>query len=251
MQRKLYKSLALTLVSVSLLTNSAYATDAVFDSNKVQSTHKSSEDILRSASKPKTFTVSGRHYMNTTGSWLSSGLAYGTTDIKKTMGVHDPAGWLGAHTNLYNEATGRVAATGDWDYTTNMSSNLRRQTPKVSGKGRYYTKGTTKVYNGNGYTSVGANQSPIVIIKEMGIKISDEELKERQYLYETKQLIAAEGQNGVEGYVLESDLYNEEIQPNTPEEAVKYSLKKKIQGDRFIPLYDNDGITVIGTYKID
>ncbi|MGL5378381.1 hypothetical protein [Clostridium sp.] len=64
-------------------------------------------------------------------------------------------------------------------------------------------------------------------------------------------LIAAQGKDEIEGYVKKKDLYDEENQPNTPKEAVQYSLKKKMKGDRFIPLYDKDGVTIIGSYQVN
>lgn len=75
---------------------------------------------------------------------------------------------------------------------------------------------------------------------------------------EYSQLIAAIGINGVNGYVYYSDLYGN--QPNTPEEAVQYMenldaeiAAAKLAGQeflRYIPLYDADGITIIGEYGI-
>ena len=72
------------------------------------------------------------------------------------------------------------------------------------------------------------------------------------------QLIAAVGINGVEGYVYYSDLYGN--QPSTPEEAEQYMKRlnaeiavAKLTGRRFlrrIPLYDADGVTVIGEFGI-
>ena len=58
-------------------------------------------------------------------------------------------------------------------------------------------------------------------------------------------LIQAVGTNGKEGYVYRTDLECE--QPNNPEEAVEYV--KRWQKSRTIPLYENDGITIIGDFK--
>lgn len=72
------------------------------------------------------------------------------------------------------------------------------------------------------------------------------------------QLIAAIGLDGEEGYVYEKDLNGE--QPQTPEEAVEYmeNLEKqisraKVEGQEYlyyIPLYAEDGVTVIGEFGI-
>lgn len=55
-------------------------------------------------------------------------------------------------------------------------------------------------------------------------------------------LMSAEGENGTIGYVKKEDLNGP--QPKTPEEAVKLNEAKS----REIPLYDDDGKTVIGKF---
>lgn len=69
--------------------------------------------------------------------------------------------------------------------------------------------------------------------------------------YEEPDLMAVVGLGGVEGYVRKSDLYNEANQPNTPEEAIEYQRKRDAEGPRIIPVYKEDGVTVIGKYRID
>ena len=64
-------------------------------------------------------------------------------------------------------------------------------------------------------------------------------------------LIAVVGLNNVEGYVKKSDLYNEENQPENPDEAQIYMEEIETEGSRTIPIYKKDGKTVIGEYKID
>ena len=70
------------------------------------------------------------------------------------------------------------------------------------------------------------------------------------------KLISAVGENKIEGYVYTYDLYEMSSQPSTPDEAVEY-IKEKEKNERnpfykkSIPLYDEDGVTVIGEYRID
>ncbi|KXG74030.1 Regulatory protein BlaR1 [Fervidicola ferrireducens] len=66
-----------------------------------------------------------------------------------------------------------------------------------------------------------------------------------EVLGEEPDLIAAEGIDGTLGYVRSSDLNSPE--PRTPEEAV--ALNKL--GAKLIPLYDKDGRTVIGQFKME
>lgn len=56
------------------------------------------------------------------------------------------------------------------------------------------------------------------------------------------------GEGGVSGYILEKDLEGE--MPKTPEEAIALMNKQIAEGGRKIPLYKEDGKTVIGVFKI-
>nr|WP_317333480.1 hypothetical protein [uncultured Romboutsia sp.] len=69
--------------------------------------------------------------------------------------------------------------------------------------------------------------------------------------WEEPDLIAVVGLNDIEGYVRKVDLYDEENQPNNPEEAIAYMEKREKEGPRIIPVYEKDGKTVIGEYRID
>lgn len=248
MTKKNYKkSIAIALSLASVISTNVHA-NGVNNIDEIKVPYSTnSNQILKGSSNMKVFNVGRYSYNNSTGSWLSSGKAYGTTTVTKNMGAPEAHGRLGAHCNLYNEITGKVVATKGWDYNTYSTHSFNVKTPNVSGNGHYYARGTTRVYNGNGYTTVGANQSPNVVIRELGIKIPKVELKERQELYNSKGMIPAVGLDNVEGYVVEADLYDFDSQPNTPEEAIKYT---KTRTSRTIPLYSNDGETVIGKYKI-
>lgn len=66
-------------------------------------------------------------------------------------------------------------------------------------------------------------------------------------------MVKAQGVNNVIGYVKEADLYDEENQPKTLEEAETFLMQRAKSNEqyRMIPLYDTDGETVIGEYRID
>lgn len=74
---------------------------------------------------------------------------------------------------------------------------------------------------------------------------------EQNIILNEPDLILAVGTNGKEGYIKKSDLYANE--PKTPEEAVSIQENRIANNDliRYIPLYKNDGETVIGEFKID
>lgn len=61
-------------------------------------------------------------------------------------------------------------------------------------------------------------------------------------------LIKAWGVDGNLGYVKSSDLYGK--RPKTPEEAIAKQNRERKEGDRIIPLYESDGKTIIGSFKI-
>ncbi|SEB27642.1 hypothetical protein [Paenibacillus sp. 276b] len=60
-------------------------------------------------------------------------------------------------------------------------------------------------------------------------------------------LINAENENGIEGYIKSSDL---ESGATTPEEALQYQESINAPELRSIPLYKLDGETIIGEFKI-
>lgn len=61
-------------------------------------------------------------------------------------------------------------------------------------------------------------------------------------------LIAAVGTDGTKGYVKATDLYGE--LPKTPEEAASKQEQRTSEASRRIPLYEKDGVTVIGEFEI-
>lgn len=68
-------------------------------------------------------------------------------------------------------------------------------------------------------------------------------------------LISVEMENGETGYVYRDEFYDNENQPNNPEEAVAYMEMveknvKKYGYYKLIPVYEEDGKTEIGSFKI-
>lgn len=61
-------------------------------------------------------------------------------------------------------------------------------------------------------------------------------------------LIAAVGTDGTRGYVKATDLYGE--LPQTPEEAVPKQKQRTSEASHRIPLYEKDGVTVVGEFEI-
>lgn len=74
--------------------------------------------------------------------------------------------------------------------------------------------------------------------------------------YGTPDLIAAENDEGVSGFIKYEDMLDEGDFVQTPEEAMEYCKKRdalRAQGITYreIPMYESDGETVVGTFKID
>lgn len=63
-------------------------------------------------------------------------------------------------------------------------------------------------------------------------------------------LILVEADNGKTGYAYKEDFYDISNQPKNPEEAVEYMKNFEKYNNRVIPVYEKDGKTVIGSYKI-
>ena len=63
-------------------------------------------------------------------------------------------------------------------------------------------------------------------------------------------LILVEADNGKSGYVYKDDFYDTANQPKNPEEAVAYMENLKKEGPKTIPVYESNGKTVIGSFKI-
>ena len=70
------------------------------------------------------------------------------------------------------------------------------------------------------------------------------------------KLISAIGEKNTEGYVYADDLYDIANLPNNPDDALSKQIKESIAKwnpfyKKTIPLYSEDGETVIGKYKLN
>lgn len=68
-------------------------------------------------------------------------------------------------------------------------------------------------------------------------------------------LISVEMENGQSGYVYRDEFYDNENQPNNPEEAIAYMemVEKNVKEYgyyKLIPVYEEDGKTEIGSFEI-
>ncbi|MEG2869082.1 MAG: hypothetical protein RR894_15180 [Terrisporobacter sp.] len=69
--------------------------------------------------------------------------------------------------------------------------------------------------------------------------------------WEEPDLMAVIGLNDVEGYVSKVDLYDEENQPNNPEEAIAYMEKREKEGPRLNKYYYKNNMYYKKILKLD
>lgn len=172
-----------------------------------------------------------------------------------------PTGYMGAQARLYN-SDGLLKLSSSWVYNDRELAGFNVLTKNYTTAGDYYSCGQVRLYNGDGYNTYTTYKSPIVtlgstkssLLKSKGISNYKYQINEygetygsaiyAEILGKEPDLIAAIGIDGTYGYVRSSDLTPPA--PRTPEEAVAQNNV----GDKLIPLYDKDGRTVIGQFRI-
>lgn len=85
----------------------------------------------------------------------------------------------------------------------------------------------------------------------MNLTISDEELQERKMMYEAKDMIAAEGENGVYGYISLEDMGVYES-PESPDDAIRMQEERiaKYGAYKEINVYNTDGKTIVDKFLV-
>lgn len=270
-RKNIYRIMSTLMVSGILLTNNVVSfADTFKDINNLNvsaNIEEKSSARATSSSGKRYFNVYGVSYHNYTEIiTVGSNRATGRTTVMANKTV--PAGYMGVHCNLYDASTNKVVKTADW--TTNSSSAVGYSTNATIDKvGRYYTKGTTKVYNGNGYDIYGANQSPELSTGARFVKLTRDTVRgyfninengdtygtyisdKNGNILQEPDLMEAIGEGGIDGYIKKSDVYDEENEPNTPKEFVSKQKLNRNKQVRIIPLYEKDGKTIIGEYHIN
>lgn len=252
LKNKVTKTIALTLASASIMSMgyNSFANEPNILNSK---SNIVANELLKGSGNPVKFLAGEKYYIGqVTSATNSNNAAYGYHTTKTDGWGSVGSGRLGAHCNLYRDSDGAIVRTADWKYNTATASTFKNTTSTYSGqKGYYHAQGTSKAYNGTGYETKWCGSSTVTQIKSLNI--SNEDKQTRINLYTEKNMIKAVGENNIEGYVSLDDLYDNENQPKTPEQAVAFMNKraKSPEQYRMIPLYDVDGITEIGEYRID
>ncbi len=63
-------------------------------------------------------------------------------------------------------------------------------------------------------------------------------------------LILVESDSGQIGYVFKNNFYDINNQPENPEEAIEYMKRLKKESPKVIPVYEQDGKTIIGEFTL-
>lgn len=249
-KNKFKKSLAFGLAIVSLAGGStlAFADNRTGEINSVieQSTERGP------AVSWITVNATGKTYQGRPSATMSNSTVSGKQETKTSDGSSAVRNAMASHCNLYNDTSGVIVKTKDWTYNSSAGKSVTATTPSISTKGTYRAQGTSKgMGTNNQYVTKWCGESTIEQIRSLDI--SENEKQSRIDLYTKKDMIKALGVNNIIGYVKESDLYDEENQPKTLEEAEIFLMKRSKSGEqyRMIPLYDVDGETIIDEYRID
>ncbi len=204
-------------------------------------------------SNTKYETVNNIDYYFYSSAYTGSGRVWGGTTVGTVNRSNVPAGWLGVQPKLYN-SRGDIEDVGRWLYSERSCAELYSRTDELSGKGTYLAAGNVRMYNSRGtYDTFSTMKTPYVTLSSEleNIEITKNnagEIYGSEYFLNQigiqPDLISAIGDNGIAGYVKDSDL-NNDITPKSPVEAVNGE-----NNDYSIPLYDKEGLTVIGTFTI-
>lgn len=207
-----------------------------------------------SHSASQTKTVFGQSY--TYDSFIepvSSGICSYGGSVSSTEEMLE--GYVGVKTRLYS-SSGSLVVSSDWlylptDWAANYNCHFGSQTTGQSGT--HYSKSQVQLYNGDGYTTYTCNATPNIQVTRSAPYISTNQKGEtfgsELFLDEfgiTPDLIAAIGQDGIEGYVKATDLNVSAVSSLT--ESITYNAS--LTPERTIPLYAADGETVLGSFTV-
>lgn len=174
-----------------------------------------------------------------------SGISWGSAWTESSTPVG--AGRLGAAARLY-KSNGALVKSSAVSYSGGSCSVHRATTSIYYGSGNFYAKGTSYVYNGNGYNSYTLYSSPIQTASLGELPVNENgETYGSEYFCNMQgfkpDLILAIGVNGNEGYVKSEDINKEAM---TLAEGISFDSSGYI-----VPVYAVDGETIIDTFEVE
>lgn len=196
-------------------------------------------------STTKSYTVDGLTFSNYSSVWVYNYGVQGRAQI--TAPTTMAAGYVGALAMLF-DITGTLVQYKSFTTNSVASKGLSVGTDLYTASGTYRAIGQTFVYTNGEYDTKDTYYSPYLNYTATR-SILDENTSNNEDIEDISvfdmEFIRAVGVDGTVGYVLTDDLLKI---PSTPEEAL--AIQGKRSGLENIPLYDEDGETIIGTFSI-
>lgn len=204
-----------------------------------------------------TKTVNGRAYKFNSEVWNRSKSVQAVAQVKTSDSMNAKAGYMGAQARLYTASDKQLQKSSSLTYTDRDCVNIYVYSPEATTANTYfYSQSKVQLYNGNGYTTYTAAQSPnckvkASVAKEMDsydeevettvFKRSGEVLSYGSGLQvneegEEPDLIWAVGINDISGYVKADDLC-----PNVSNPAEACAITQELAEGYTIPVYDLEG----------
>lgn len=204
-----------------------------------------------------TKTVNERAYKFDSEVWNRSKCVQAVAQVKTSDSMNAKAGYMGAQARLYTASDKHLRKSSSLTYTDRDCVNIYVYSPEATTTDTYfYSQSKVQLYNGNGYTTYTADQSPNCKVKGSAVKEinknneklgttifkgSDEVLSYGLGLQvdedgEEPDLICAVGINNISGYVKADDLC-----PNVSSPSEACTITQELAEGYTIPVYDLEG----------
>lgn len=186
--------------------------------------------------------------------WNNPGAIGFETNIQTTTHEYIPTGYVGVLAKLYS-SYGELISTTGWSYITTPHKYCLTTGNFPTTSGYYYSKGQVAIYNGDTYDYPSCyatpNYSPLAAYHDNAITVqrnSAGEIYGSEFFLNQidiqPDLILAQGIDGTIGYVRYEDLDDRVMSPT---EAIE---KMRNNSTRIIPLYESDGVTLVGEFMV-
>lgn len=206
-------------------------------------------------SNESTATVNGYSYTYYSSVHNDANSTWGYGSASSNSG-NVPTGYIGINARLYN-SSGTLVKSSSWTYSDRVLSGLSVPSGSYTTKGTYYAKSQVQFYNGNGYTTYTCNATPNItrvmaaVPQEEPYEVNDSGLTYGSNYFsesidDNPDLIRVIGINGVEGYIYSEDISWE---PNSLDEVLDHIGSGEAESYT-VPVYEEDGITVVDTFEI-
>lgn len=105
-----------------------------------------------------TGTINGYNYYNQ--AWIQTVPNLAGASMGTVNGGNAPSGYMGIQASLYSAGGTLCQDTLPYYYSASSTNYIGVGTVGICGAGNYYSKGWSRAYNGNGYTTYPSYLSP-------------------------------------------------------------------------------------------